>query len=327
MITVCGEGVVDLVEEQPGVFRAYPGGSPLNVAVGVAALGRPASLLGRLGVDRFGQVLREHLTGHGVSMRDVVDATEPTSLAVVSVDAAGKAAYDFYVQGTADWGWGAADLAGPLRGDVVALHAGSLASCVEPGAQVIEALVRRERARGAVTLTYDPNVRPVLMGERAAAVDRVSRWVGLVDLVKVSDEDLAWLYPGRAAAVVAGEWARSGPALVVVTCGSDGAFAVTGSGVVVRRRARRVRVVDTVGAGDAFTAGLLDALFGAGLLGVGGREKLSGLTAAGLADVLDHAGLVAALTCERAGATPPSAERVAAAAAGRWGVGSGLDWV
>jgi fructokinase len=167
---------------------------------------------------------------------------------------------------------------------------------------VIMDVLRRERGR--LTISYDPNVRLARRGPVDAGVARVEAVVALADVVKVSAEDLAWLYPGADPAGVASRWAIHGPRLVVVTLGGDGSLAVTAGGVSVRRAAIPVEVVDTVGAGDAFTSGLLDALARADLLGTG-HDRLAALDAAALAPILDHAGTVAALTCARPGADPP----------------------
>lgn len=310
MITVCGEGVVDLVEEDGGRFRACPGGSPLNVAVGLARLGVATSMMARLSRTGFGPLLRDHLTGNGVSPRDVVEAGEPASLAVVRPDARGQATYDFYVEGTGDWLWRDGELPDHLAGDVVCLHTGSLASWTDPGATRIRELLERERARRRVTLSYDPNVRPALMGDPGAAARRVEDLVRLVDVVRASDEDLRWLHPGHDVSDVAARWAGAGPRLVVVTCGERGAFAVSSAGVRARRPARPVPVVDTVGAGDAFTAALLAGLLEAGALGRDGRAALAGLDTPALERILDRCCLAAALTCSRAGADPPTREEL-----------------
>ena len=306
VIEVLGEVVVDLVEQSPGVFRAYPGGSPLNVAVGLGRLGRRTALRARIGADAFGPMFRRHLAGSGVDGRGLVAASQPSTLAVASLDAAGVASYDFWLQGAADWQWTPAELAAPLGTDVRALHTGSLALEVEPGASLIVDLLRRERDRGQVTISYDPNVRLARGGDTAAGRARVEAVVRLAHLVKASDDDLAWLYPGDGPREVARRWLELGPGLVVVTLGAAGAYAATAGGVTQHRPARPVTVVDTVGAGDAFTAGLLDGLAAAGALGSGGHTALAGLDAAPLARLLDRAGLVAALTCARAGADPPT---------------------
>lgn len=304
MITVAGETLIDLVDEGGGRYRAHPGGSPANVAVGLARLGVPCSLLARISTDALGGQLVSYLAGNGVSMRDVVRAAEPTTLALASLDGAGQAAYSFYVQGTADWQWRREELPAALAPDVTALHAGSLALALAPGARAVEDLLAAERARGRVTISIDPNIRPPLAVGQAAEVARVERQIRLAHIVKASEEDTSWLYPGLGCESVARAWQRLGPDLVVITMGARGAYALGPDGAEVLRPARPVLVADTVGAGDAFCAGLLDALSRAGLLG--GAAAISRIGARQVAEVVDWAVLVAALTCERPGADPPT---------------------
>jgi fructokinase len=316
VITVAGEALIDLVEEGRGRYRAHPGGSPANVAVGLARLGVPCSMLARISGDALGDQLAAHLAGNGVSLRDVRRVPEPTTLALASLDGAGQAAYSFYVRGTADWQWSRGELPEALPPDVRALHAGSLALALPPGARALEDLLAAERARGRVTISIDPNIRPALAASRAEERTRVERQIRLAHIVKASEEDTGWLYPGVATEAVARDWQQLGPRLVVITLGDRGAYVLAPDGTEVRRPARPVQVVDTVGAGDAFCAGLLDALWRAGQLGAAG-ERGTGkpLTGAGLAEILDWAVLVAALTCERPGADPPTADEARRASA------------
>jgi fructokinase len=304
VITVAGEALMDLVDEGGGRYRAHPGGSPANVAVGLARLGVPCSLLARVSTDALGGQLVSYLAGNGVCMRDVVRAAEPTTLALASLDRAGQAAYSFYVQGTADWQWRREELPAALAPDVTALHAGSLALALAPGARAVEDLLAAERARGRVTISIDPNIRPPLAAGQAAEVARVERQIRLAHIVKASEEDTSWLYPGLGCESVARAWQRLGPDLVVITMGARGAYALGPDGAEVLRPARPVLVADTVGAGDAFCAALLDALSRAGLLG--GAAAISRIGARQVAEVVDWAVLVAALTCERPGADPPT---------------------
>ncbi|HEU0214005.1 MAG TPA: carbohydrate kinase [Jiangellaceae bacterium] len=312
MIVVAGEALVDLVAEDDGRFRAVPGGSPANVAVGLARLGRPTHMLARLGAGRFGGIIREHLAHNGVGLDLAVESSQPTTLAVVSLDANGRAAYDFYVEGTADWGWTPAELPEALPAGTLALCTGSLAVALEPGATAMTDLMRRTGAAG-VSVVLDPNLRPALLGERAAARRRLEAQVALADVVKVSDEDLGWVAPEHSPADTAARWLDLGPAMVVVTQGAAGAFAVTLGGARAVVPAYPVDVLDTVGAGDAFTAGLVDALGGHDLLGGAARARLGRCGDATLHDVVERATLVAALTCARRGADPPTAAEVAAA--------------
>ncbi|MGH8827113.1 MAG: carbohydrate kinase family protein [Jiangellaceae bacterium] len=311
-MVVAGEALVDLVAEADGRYRPVPGGSPANVAVGLSRLGARTHLLARLGPGVFGRLVRTHLIDNGVRLDHAVDAVEPTTLAVVSLDDHGGATYDFYADGTADWGWRAQELPDPLPAGTVALCAGSIAVAREPGAAALVDLVRREHDRGEVTVVLDPNVRPALLGPPD---DVTRRWDDLVpsaDVIKVSDEDLGRLAPGRDHARLAASWAERGPALVVVTRGGDGALGVTSGGVEAVVDAHPVDIVDTVGAGDAFTAGLVDTLRLAGLLGDRSRAALASMDAASLRDILDRAAVVAAITCGRRGADPPTAAEVAA---------------
>ncbi|HYN66672.1 MAG TPA: carbohydrate kinase [Ornithinibacter sp.] len=307
MITVCGETVADLVEQGDGDLRAYPGGSPANVAVALARLGEATSLAARLGPDVFGRRMRSHLADNGVDPRHLVEAAEPSTLAVVSFDDERRATYDFWTQGTADWQWSDADLARHPAPGVVAWHTGSLASWTAPGDAAIHRLFERVRASDACTLSYDPNVRPLLLGDAGAARGPIEWLVSLAHVVKVSDEDLGWLCPGEDVATIAQQWARLGPGLVVVTLGPDGALAARPErGVVVRVAAPSIDLVDTVGAGDTFTAGLLHALRVHDALGADPLGRLRALSDEDLSGVLDRATNAAALNCTREGCDPPT---------------------
>ena len=193
---------------------------------------------------------------------------------------------------------------------VVAVHSGSLALTQLPGTDAIRRLL--QRARATATVSYDPNCRALVMGSPAEALSRVEELITVADIVKASAEDVAWLLPGRELDDVAAEWLAAGPALVAITRGSDGVVAIGRESGVVRRPERTVDVVDTVGAGDAFTSALLACLYDRRLLGAGQRERLSAIDAATLADVLDNAVLASALTCTRRGAEPPTRVELAA---------------
>jgi fructokinase len=312
VITVCGEALVDLVSTDGRHFTAHPGGSPANVAVGLARLGAPVSLLARLSRDPFGRLLRAHLFDNGVDGRDLVDAAEPTTLAIATVDAEGSATYKFYVEGTADWQWTDDELPDLLPDDVDAIHTGSIVLERAPGAERVEALLGREHERGAVTVSYDPNVRLARRGSRSDGLVAVERVVALADVVKVSSEDLDWLLPGVAYEDVACRWLELGPALVVVTLGAAGALTLGRAAGEVRVSTHQIDVVDAVGAGDAFASGLLAGLAEQRLLGGAASERLRRVDAQQLATVLEYAALVATLTCARAGANPPTREEVEA---------------
>jgi fructokinase len=306
VVAVAGEALIDLVPAGGrGLFEAVPGGSPANVAVGLARLEVPVRMLARIADDSLGQRIRAHLSDNGVDLSFIVHAAEPTSLAIVTVGRDGLVDYDFRVQGTADWQWHDGELTGVLDEGVLALHAGSLALTMPPGADALRRLLAR--ARPSVTVSYDPNFRPLLMGSPERLRGRVDDLVGLADVVKASADDLAWLLPGRAPEEVAAAWLAMGPAIVAITLGPDGAVAVARRAGTVRRPGRRVEVADTIGAGDAFMSALLAGLHRRGLLGADRRGDLRAIPAGTLTELLDEAVLAAAITCTRSGAQPPTA--------------------
>lgn len=298
---VVGEALIDVVHRRDGSVDSHPGGSPLNVAIGLARLGRESHLLSWFADDDGGAALRSHLGGSDVHLVPGSDGATRTSTAVATLDAEGAATYQFDI----DW-----RLPGALTAlDPVVVHTGSIAAVLEPGASAVLDLVRAHRA--TATITYDPNMRPALMGSPADAGTRIEPLLDVADVVKVSDEDLAWYASGRTVEEVAAEWASRGPAIVVVTLGGSGAFAVTSAGVRVDVVAPRVEVADTVGAGDSFMGGLVDGLWGAGLLGADRREALHAIDAATLTGVLERCARIAAITVSRPGADPPTTAELA----------------
>jgi fructokinase len=302
VITVIGEALVDLVpDDATGGHRAVPGGSPFNVAIGLARLGNRTSLMARFADDEYGRLLRSTAAAEDIDLSRAPHAAERASVATASVDAAAHATYEFDMEGTADWQWTAEELR-RLDPDTEVLHFGSLASWTPPGSARIAELVEECRAGGRVLISYDPNIRPAALGAREEAVDVIERSVRPAHVVKASREDIEWLYPGLAVDDAAERWIGFGADLVVMTDGAAGATAYPRAGAPLRRPGRAVTVVDTIGAGDAFTAGLLTGLVRRGLYG-GGR--LDGISDEMVAEVVDEAVLVAAITCERAGADPP----------------------
>ncbi|MEP6892872.1 MAG: PfkB family carbohydrate kinase, partial [Gaiellaceae bacterium] len=232
-----------------------------------------------------------------------------SSLAIVAIGRAGGAEYDFRVDGTADWQWSDDELERVLDEHVVAVHSGSLALTIEPGAGAITRLL--DRARTTATVSYDPNCRPLLMGSAIDVLERVDTMLGIADVVKASAEDVGWLLPGRALDDVVTEWLAKGPAVVAITMGSEGVVAATRNSGIVRRPGHLVRVVDTVGAGDAFTSALIASLHRRSLLGAARRDRLQVIDDTTLAQVLDDAVLASAITCTRRGAEPPTLDEVA----------------
>lgn len=313
MILVCGETVLDMHRRAPAAagadadaacFVALPGGSPANTAVALARLGAESGLCARLSSSTLGALIRGHLSANGVDLRHCVDAPEPASLAFVDLDVAGAASYSFYVEGAADWQWRLEELPADLPDSVSVLHTGSIASMREPGRAAILDWLRRERRGRAVS--FDPNVRPALVGPRPDARHAVEQVVSTSDLVKASDEDVAWLYPDTPPGDVVRRWQDLGASVIVVTKGPAGAAGYVRDGEV-RCAAVAVDVVDTVGAGDTFAAGLLHYLVRAELAG---DVRDGRLTAGHLGEALRYAGAASSVTCSRAGADPPSGVEV-----------------
>jgi fructokinase len=286
----------------------HPGGSPANVALGLARLGHSVRFATRLGRDEDGLLVREHLESDGVRLVDGSVVDDRTSTATATLDATGAATYVFDLH----WELPDVDLS-----DVAHLHTGSIAATLSPGAARVRAAVAAASAAGATT-SYDPNLRPRIMGSPDVERPGIERLVSASDVVKASDEDLAWLYPGEAADDVVRRWAGLGPALVVVTRGEQGATATRAAapGELLAVAPRPVAVVDTVGAGDAFMSGLLSGLLDAGLLG--GREArraLQDAAAEQIHEALSRAVWTSSVTCGRAGAQPPTRSELAGAAA------------
>lgn len=298
MFAVVGEALVDVVNGS-----AHPGGSPANVALGLARLGRPVRLWTRLGRDAYGDLIRDHLRQSGVVIPDDSIGGEPTSSAIATLDDRGRASYEF------DITWDV-QLPDTLPGDVVTLHTGSLATVLAPGRDAVSELIGREHARGRATISLDLNARPSLVDNREELVDRLDQLIPLAHVVKMSEEDLEYLWPDDTFDAMAERLLAAGEvAIVLVTRGPDGAWAATRQ-TAVAVPAPQVELVDTVGAGDAFTAGLLDALATANLLGADNADLLAQQSDEEIRRLIEAAALVAAITCSRRGADPPTAAEV-----------------
>lgn len=293
---IIGEALVDIVEKAGKETEEYPGGSPANVALGLARLGNDVELLTWFGSDERGGAILRHLTGSGVSLSPGSDTAERTSTARAQIDAEGVASYEF------DLEWKLPELV--VQEGVKCVHTGSIAAVIKPGGQQVLEIVRSVRDRA--TVSYDPNLRPVLMGSPDETRPVVEDLIDVSDVVKVSDEDLAWMEPGSDPRDVARRWLSRGPSLVVVTLGGEGAFAVTAGGHETHVPAPKVTVADTVGAGDSFMGGLLDGLGHAGLLGAENRQALRDIDPATVESVLGQAIKIAAITVSRPGANPPT---------------------
>lgn len=308
MILVCGEALIDLFVGAPSPIglsaEAVAGGSPFNVAIGLGRLGRPAAFLSTLSEDTFGSFLAGKLTDAGVSAAYLQRCPNPTTLSVVATSPSGEPRYSFYAPDSADRALRPEALPPRLPPEVNALAAGSYALGVEPIASAIETLLRREA--GTRVISLDPNVRPRVVGDLKVYRERFERLMAHAHIVKASDEDIDLLYPGQDLVLVSRMWLQRGPRLVIVTRGAEGPLCVFGPSVI-ERPAPRVDVVDTVGAGDTFHAGLLSWFDANNLLTPHG---FAGLTEAQVTSALDFAAAAAAIVCTRRGANPPTWDEV-----------------
>ena len=305
MIVCAGEALIDMLPRrtQAGeeAFAPYPGGAVLNTAVALGRLGVPTGFLSGLSTDLFGEMLAEALVASAVDASLCVRSGRPTTLAFVRLTD-GQASYAFYDESTALRTLTPADMP-PLPEAATALFLGGISLVGEPCAAAFEALAAREAGRRAIVL--DPNVRPSFVTDEAAYRARIERVVALADVVKVSDEDLRWLVGDGEEEALARALLARGPSLVCVTRGAEGASAYAAdAGVSVP--SARAEVVDTVGAGDTFDAGLMASLHGAGLL----RPGLPGLGEESSHAALTLAARAAAVTVSRAGANPPWASEL-----------------
>jgi len=298
VIVIGGEALVDLVDDN-GSLRAVAGGGPFNTAVAFGRLDVPVGFLGAISRDAYGHMLAEQLIGAGVDTSLVRWSDAPTPRALVHRLGDGKNEYKFDLSGTS-----LVDLAPEqlplLPDDAWAIHVGTLALAVDPSAAAYETLVDREAGRRRIIL--DPNVRPAVFGDVETYRRRFERLCQLADVVKLSEDDAAWIYPGSSPEEVLNLILAFGPMIVAVTRGECGAIAASGDGFV-DVAGIPIAVVDTVGAGDSFGAALIAALIDEGAFG---KEATGRPEEAVLARAVSYAVVASAITCTRTGATPPS---------------------
>ncbi len=300
VVLVVGEALVDVVVTPQGESVRRPGGSPMNVAVGLARLQVPTRLVTRLGDDADGLLVREHLAASHVALAEgAADPSVATGVAVAHLDAQGVATYEFRVT------WDLPPT--PLPDDCRAVHVGSIGAGVRPGRDAVVALATAAHAAG-LPVSFDPNARPAFTPDAEVAWQDVLDLAGLCDLVKLSDEDAAFFQPGREVLDVAHAVLEQGPALVVVTGGGGVATAVSRTGVVVVAESRKVEVADTVGAGDSFMAALVAATLPDRAAGA----WVEGPTHSHVAEYLSAAHAAAAVTVTRRGADPPRLDELPA---------------
>lgn len=302
-VVVVGELLVDIVRTPDGEVAEHVGGSPANVAMGLARLGHATELACLVGTDDRGRRCTEHVEAAGVALtQGSVSSTHPTSTAVATIGEQRQATYTF------DLHW---DLPPVVLAEGTGhVHTGSIATTLQPGAaQVTDAL---QRGRELGTISYDPNMRPSIMGSPDAVRPRVEELVSLADVVKCSDEDLAWLYPGTPVEEVLARWGDLGASFTLVTRGGEGVhWRLPGSGESGSEPASDVIPVDTVGAGDSFMAGLVSGLLDAGLLGSpAARERLRAARADDIRPAVARGARTSGITVTHAGAYAPTREEL-----------------
>jgi fructokinase len=307
MIVCCGEAVIDFLPRKSAegeqVYRPFNGGSIFNTAIALGRLGIPTGFFSGLSTDFFGDSLKEGLKASKVDLRYTKIWDRPTTLAFVKLDN-GHARYSFYDDNSACRMLTGKDLP-KLGGDVAALHFGSISLIPEPGATTLEALMKREAKRRVISL--DPNIRPNLIKNRRSYLARLKRMIAMADILKISDEDVMWMTGKKDMAAAAKSWLKAGAKVVVITKGGEGVEAFTPRFHLAVPPVK-VKVADTVGAGDTFTAGLLAALTNASLLD---KKKLISIGEIDLKNALTFATRAAAITVSRPGADPPWANELA----------------
>jgi len=308
-VLVAGEALIDFVQTPLGDetgFVPFPGGSPLNVAVGLARLGVSTGFLGRLSNDLFGEVLLTRLRQNGVDLRYVEHGDGPTTLAFVVEKPDREPVYAFYANGAEDRQLDTESLPERFPSTLRAIHFGSYSLAIEPIGAALTSLMVREHGRRLLSL--DPNVRPSIIEDLDLYGRKLQHWIGLCDVIKLSRADAEVVWPGSDPVELAHRWLEGGPRLVVITGGREPVIGITCSGAV-EVAVPPVDVVDTVGAGDAFTSGLLAWLHQTAHLE---RESLDLLTSDELVAGLAFAARVAAVTCTRRGAAPLSRDEMSA---------------
>jgi fructokinase len=296
-VWVCGEVLIDLIPD--GTERkAVVGGGPANTAKALSKLGITTQFIDGISTDKYGQMALSELQKDGVLLDFVKFSDKPTCLAIVSLNAKGGATYEFVIDDTATFDFSHSWLPDAVDKKPSLLHIGTLVTAIEPAASVLFEWAKKVAL--VAPIVFDPNIRPAVMSDRSEYVRQVERWVSISNAVKVSDDDIYWLYPGEDLDKVTKRWLGRGPELIVVTFGDKG-LAGYREDSKISVDAKKVVVADTVGAGDTVGAILVEAIIEDGL------DKLTGER---LSLMLDRAVRAAAITVSRTGAKPPGRDEI-----------------
>jgi fructokinase len=292
-IWVCGEVLIDLIPGADGVRVPHVGGGPANTAKALARLGHDVQFIDGISSDQYGVMSRKELLDDEVKLDLALKSDKPTCLAIVSLAENGGASYEFEIDGTATFDFSLDWLPDPSRYKPSVLHIGTLVTVIQPGADVLYDWAIR--VAEFAPIVFDPNIRPAVMGDRDTYQMAVEKWAAISSVIKVSDDDMAWLYPDQKYQDVAQRWISDGAALVVITRGADGLLGITADGSV-EVPGVKIEVADTVGAGDTVGAIIVEAMIEKGILN---------LTDEVLKAALHRAAVAAGITCSRKGAQPP----------------------
>jgi fructokinase len=296
-VWVAGEVLIDLIPDG-SERKPIVGGGPANTAKALSKLGIDTQFIDGISSDEYGQMAKEELVESGVKLEYIKFSDKPTCLAIVSLSESGSASYEFVIENTATFDFNSTWLPNPQTERPALLHIGTLATVIEPGASVLFEWV--QSVAKVAPIVFDPNIRPAVMNDREQYVKQVERWVSVSSAVKVSDEDLKWLYPTLEIDQVVNNWLAKGPSLIVVTYGDKG-LAGYRQGEKVSVDAVKVKVADTVGAGDTVGAILVEAIV---------KDGLDALNGVRLEMILKRAAKAAAITVSRSGANPPTLKEI-----------------
>jgi fructokinase len=296
-VWVCGEVVIDLIPD--GTERkAVVGGGPANTAKALSKIGITTQFIDGISTDKYGKMALKELQKDGVLLDFVKFSDKPTCLAIVSLNSKGGATYEFVIDDTATFDFSHSWLPDALDKKPLLLHIGTLVTAIEPAASVLFEWAKKVAL--VAPIVFDPNIRPAVMSDRNEYVKQVERWVSISNAVKVSDDDIYWLYPGHDLDKVTKRWLEMGPELIVVTFGDKG-LAGYRENSKISVDAKKVIVTDTVGAGDTVGAILVEAII---------EDGLGKLTNERLSLMLDRAARAAAITVSRSGALPPGRDEI-----------------